>query len=73
MSHQEQWVEDWLKAVVRGASTMRQRRVASIEKHASIITLKRIAKKMGIHLLLVEDEEGNQVVAASTKPFKIIC
>lgn len=70
---QEQWVQDWLKSVVNGRNTMSQRRVTSIEKHVSLNTVKRIAKRVGVHLLLVEDDEGNKVLAASTKPFKVIC
>lgn len=73
LSIQEQWVEDWLKSVVDGSNTMSQRRVTSIEKHVNLSKVKRIAIRMGIHLLMVEDDEGNKVVAASTKPFKVIC
>jgi hypothetical protein len=26
-----------------------------------------------VHLLLVEDEAGREIIAASKKPFKVIC
>ena len=70
---EEHWVEDWLRSVVDRSSTMSQRKVTSIGKHVSLKTVKRIAKRMGIHLLLIEDDEGNELVAASTKPFKVLC
>lgn len=71
---QEEWAEKWLKTVVSGENTMSQRKLTSIEKYAgSLAAIKKAAKSMGLHLLLVENDEGNQVVAASTKPFKVIC
>lgn len=70
----EEWVTAWLKIVSAGINTMSQRKLTSIEKHAgSINTVKHIAKKMKVHLLLVEDDKGNEVLAASMKPFKVIC
>lgn len=74
MTSNKEWTIHWLKTVEAGLSTMSQRKLTSIEKHAgSLETVKQIAEKMGVHLLLVEDDEGNQVVAASMKPFKVIC
>ena len=35
--------------------------------------MKAAAVAKGIHLLLVEDDEGREVVAASLKPFKVVC
>ncbi len=70
---QEQWAEDWLRSVADGSNTMSQRKITSIEKHVSLSTVKRIAKRMGIHLLLIEDDKGNELMAASTKPVKVIC
>ncbi len=73
-TEKEQWVEAWLKTVAAGLNTMSQRKLSSIEKHAgSLNTVKKIAKSMNVHLLLVEDDEGHEVVAASLKPFKVIC
>ena len=53
---------------------MSQRKLTSIKKHAGSLDLVRtVAEGMGVHLLLVEDEEGNEIVAASMRPFKVIC
>ncbi len=74
MTSNEEWTINWLKTVQAGLNTMSQRKLTSIEKHAgSLEAVKQIAERMGIHLLLVEDDEGNQIVAASMKPFQVIC
>jgi hypothetical protein len=53
---------------------MSQRKLTSIEKHGGGLDLvKEVAEEMGIHLLLVEEEEGSEIVAASLKPFTVIC
>jgi hypothetical protein len=73
-SEQKQWAVGWLKTVQSGLNTMSQRKLTSIEKHAGGLDLvKSVAEEMGVHLLLVEDDEGNEMVAASLKPFKVIC
>ncbi len=74
MTNENEWTINWLKSVEAGLNTMSQRKLTSIEKHAgSLENVKRVAESLGVHLLLVEDDEGNEVVAASMKPFKVIC
>ena len=69
-----QWATAWLNTVAGGLNTMSQRKLTSIEKHeGGLDTVKSVAEKLGVHLLLVEDDEGNEIVAASKKPFKVIC
>ncbi len=67
------WITDWLDAVADGSSTMSQRSLASIEKHGGLEAAMVIAVEKNVHLLLVEDDEGREIVAASKKPFKVIC
>ena len=68
------WAEKWVKTVSDGGARMSQRKLTSIEQRGGgLPRVRRIAKKLGVHLLLIEDEHGEQVVAASTKPFKTIC
>ena len=74
MSMQTNWTKDWLDSVAAGSNTMSQRRLSSVEKHGGgINAVKAAARKKGVHLLLVEDDKGNQLVAASNKPFKVLC
>lgn len=69
-----QWATTWLTPVAGGLNTMSQRKLSSIDKHrGGLDIVKSVAEKLGVHLLLVEDNEGNEVVAASKKPFKVIC
>lgn len=53
---------------------MSQRKLSSIEKRGGgIHAVRAAAKKKGVHLLLLEDDKGDRLVAASTKPFKVVC
>ncbi len=69
----EQWLTTWLESVADGSSTMSQRTLASIEKHGGLGAAVVAALEKKVHLLLVEDDEGREIVAASKKPFKVIC
>ena len=70
----EKWASDWLDSVANGSSTMSQHKVTSIEmRGGKIKEVKALAKKKGAHLLLLEDPKGNELLAASTKPFKVVC
>lgn len=69
-----QWAMQWLSGVADGSITMSQRKRSVVEKKGGgLEAVKVIAKTKGIHLLLVEDDKGNELVAASTKPFKVVC
>ncbi len=55
-------------------NTMSQRKLTSLEKRGGgLEAVKAIAKQKGVHLLLLEDDKGNELVAASVKPFTMIC
>ena len=43
------------------------------ETHDFDDAVRAIAEQKGVHLLLLEDDKGNELVAASTKPFKVVC
>ena len=69
-----QWASEWLDSVADGSNTMSQRKLSSVEKRGGgIEAVKVIARQKGVHLLLLEDDKGNELVAASTKPFKVVC
>ena len=70
----DQWAAEWLDAVADGSNTMSQRRLSSIEKHAGgLDTVKAAAEARDVHLVLLEDDKGVELVAASTKPFTVLC
>ncbi len=69
-----QWTEEWLEAVANGSLTMSQRKLSSVEaKGGGLDAVKTIAEQKGVHLLLIEDDKGDELVAASTKPFLVVC
>lgn len=70
----EKWTADWLDRVVDGSNTMSQRKLSSVETNGGgLEAVAAVARQKGVHLLLVEDDNGNELVAASTKPFTVIC
>ncbi len=71
---EDEWTKTWLDSVADGSNTMSQRKLSSIEKRGGgISAVKALAKRKGMHLLLLEDDKGNELVAASMKPFKVVC
>ena len=68
-----QWAEDWLNGVADGAYTMSQRKLSSVEKRGGLEAVKTLAEERGVHLLLLEDDKGDMLLAASNKPFEVIC
>lgn len=70
----EQWATDWLASVADGSNTMSQRKLTSIEKYAGgLDAVRAVAQAKGVHLVLLTDDQGNELVAASTHPFRVIC
>ena len=69
----KQWITTWLESVAGGSSPLSQRSLSSIEKHGGLGAAIVMAVEKNVHLLLVEDEAGREIVAASKRPFKVIC
>lgn len=68
------WVAQWLDDVVDGSKTMSRRTVATvIDKVGSVKALAILARERGVHLLQLEDDRGAVLIAASLKPFKVVC
>ena len=69
-----QWAAQWLDGVADGSNTMSQRKLSSIEtRGGGLDAVKALAEQKGVHLLLLEDDKGEALVAASTKPFSVVC
>lgn len=70
----EEWMQQWLRSVVNGESTMSQRKTSSIEKRKiNLETLAAEAKKQNVHLLLLKDDKGEELIAASMNEFTVLC
>ena len=69
-----QWSAAWLDSVASGAHTMNQCKLSSVERlGGGIEAVKAVAEQKGVHLLVLEDDQGNELIAASTKPFRVLC
>jgi len=68
------WGSDWLDKVADGSTAMSQRKLSSIEtRGGGLEAVKTLAEQKGVHLLRLEDDKGNEVIAASLKPFDVVC
>lgn len=52
---------------------MSRRKLASVERHGGLDAARAVAEGLGVHLLLLEDDRGDQLVAAGTKPLRVVC
>lgn len=69
-----QWAAEWLDGVADGSNTMSQRKLSSVEKRGGgLEAVAALARARGVHLLLLEDDKGDELVAASVKPFAVVC
>lgn len=74
ISASETWAARWLDSVASGASAMSQRKLESLmSKGGGINSVLKVARKRGVHLVVLTDDNGDQLVAASRHPFKILC
>ena len=68
------WATEWLDSVADGSHTMSQRKLSSVlQRGGGIDAVRAIAEQKGVHLIILEDDKGNELVAASTKSFKVVC
>ena len=70
----KRWASEWLDGVADGTYTMSQRKLSSVdEKGGGIEVVRRVAEAKSVHLLILEDDKGDVLVAASVKPFTVVC
>ncbi len=71
---ESEWATEWLNKVADGTATMSQRKLSSVEtRGGGLEAVKALAEQRGVHLLRLEDDEGNELIAASVKPFEVVC
>ena len=67
------WCEAWMREVASNPASMTQRKFdVVVSKGGGVSVLKKRAKKHGVHLVQLTDDRGVVLVAASTKPFKVL-
>ena len=68
------WAIAWLAAVADGSRTMSQRTLASVEaRGGGLAAVTEAARARGVHLAVIVDDEGRELVAASTHPIHVLC
>jgi hypothetical protein len=67
-------VHHWLDAVARGEQTMSQRQLARLELVAGgLEAVRAAAVARNVHLAIVVDDRGVELVAASRHPIRVLC
>ena len=70
---QVQWSRRWIESVANGSLSMSSRKLSSIVKRGGgLKAVSAVARKHRVHLLMLEDDRGDKLIAASRTPFKII-
>jgi len=70
----ERWAARWLDSVAIGSRVMSRRLVTSVDtRGGGLIFVRTLARQRGLHLLLLVDADGNQLVAASKSRFRVVC
>ena len=70
----ERWATRWLESVAIGNRVMSRRLVTSVDtRGGGLIFVRSLARQRGLHLLLLVDADGNQLVAASKSRFRVVC
>lgn len=68
------WAAEWLAAVADGTLTMSQRQRSSVEKHGGGLgAVVGEARARGVHLALLTDDHGKELVVASVHPIQVLC
>jgi len=68
------WAARWLDGVASSPASMSQRRLTSIERYGGgLEAVAAAATARGVHLLLLTDDKGDRLVAASRHPFTVVC
>ena len=64
----------WLDGVVNKPTSMTQRKMSAVEKmEGGLAGVTDLARSRGVHLLRLEDDKGDLLIAAGKQEFKIIC
>lgn len=67
------WADAWLRQVADGTLTMSQRKVTTVEGHGGLEAVAAVARRHGVHLAVLVDDHGVELVAASRHPIRVIC
>ncbi len=63
----------WLTKVADGTLTMSQRKLSSLESRGGVKLARATATRLGVHLAILVDDKGQELVAASAHPIRVVC
>lgn len=69
----EDWTRRWLMAVADGSLTMSQRTMWSVVQHGGLEQTVAVARSLHVHLGIVTDDRGVDLVIASVHPIRTLC
>ena len=68
------WAAAWLDAVADGSLTMSQRALSSVEgRGGGLGAVVAAARARGVHLAVLTDDRGRELVTASVHPIRVLC
>ncbi len=68
------WAAEWLAAVADGTLTMSQRKLSSVEtRGGGVDAVVEEARARGVHLAVIVDDAGQELVVASVHPIRVLC
>lgn len=69
----DEWAKRWLNSVADGTLTMSQRKLSSVSEHGGLERVSEVARSVGVHLAIVTDDHGDELVIASVHPIQVLC
>lgn len=68
------WAMEWLVAVADGSLTMSQRKLSTITaRPGGLSVVQAVAEQQGVHLAVIVDDHGEQLVVASRHVIRVLC
>ncbi len=65
------WLARWMATACR-ENSMSQRKRSAIDAHGGLELAASVARAHGVHLVLLIDDHGDELVAASSHPFRVL-
>ena len=68
------WTNAWLAPVADGKATMSQRTLTRVAaRPGGVDAVCAAARMLGVHLAVIVDDRGVELVAASRHPIRVLC
>ena len=71
-ARQDAWLAEWMAAASKEGAMSQRKASAIAARGGGLEAAARAARAAGVHLVLLTDDKGAELVAASLHPFKIL-